>query len=755
MRNWKIGICVCIVIFFINNVFSQTEVYGIVKDKESNQPLIGVSVLVVGTSNGTITDVYGKYRLIVYKDNFELEFSYTGFSSKRIKGLTSEKRKLELNVELKEGIFISYFPSVIDSRIYSSNNYSYLNHEIINLQNQVNLPNIINTSPGVFMHSGALNTNRITIRGIGNRSPFSTNKVKAYLNEIPLTTGTGETTIEDIDLSLIKDIKIWRGPTSSIYGAGLGGVVEMKSIDEYPRGSFVSSNNSIGSFGLLRNTINASIQPKRKNYSFKINANSTQSDGYRANNEYDRKGITLISESYIPDKLTVLFNYTKLKAFIPSSLNEDDYLNSPTKAAFTWGQVKGFEDYDKILAGLSYQQEILGQASIVYSVFMNHRDAYESRPFNILQEKSTSVGARVLFKYFYNDDWDLKLGTEVFREFYDWTTHVTNSGTIGDLLSDNEEVRSYANVFAAFTYRFSGRLKINAGLNFNSTSYELEDLFQDTIDLSGDHNFNPIYSPRLILSYTPTNNNEFYLLASHGFAPPSLEETLAPDGSINPDIRPERAWNLEIGTRNYDRDKKINYEISLFTMFVDDLLVARRTALDQYIGINAGKTTHTGLEVHLDWEIYKNDNTQIQFKNNYTYSNFKFKEFIDDDEDYSGNELTGTAPHLLNSILFLRYKKIYSNLNFQFVDSQPLTDANTVYSDAYSLLNFKIGTSFFIDKHEEWKLDIYAGLNNIFNEKYASMHQINASSFGGNAPRYYYPGLPRNYYVGIDLKYIL
>lgn len=40
---------------------------------------------------------------------------------------------------------------------------------------------ILNRIPGVVMQQGALNTNRITIRGIGARSQFSTNRLKLYL----------------------------------------------------------------------------------------------------------------------------------------------------------------------------------------------------------------------------------------------------------------------------------------------------------------------------------------------------------------------------------------------------------------------------------------------------------------------------------------------------------------------------------------------------------------------------------------------
>jgi iron complex outermembrane receptor protein len=57
------------------------------------------------------------------------------------------------------------------------------------------------------MQQGALNTNRITIRGIGSRQ-FGTTKIKAYFDGIPLTTGDGETTLDDLDLASIEKSKL-------------------------------------------------------------------------------------------------------------------------------------------------------------------------------------------------------------------------------------------------------------------------------------------------------------------------------------------------------------------------------------------------------------------------------------------------------------------------------------------------------------------------------------------------------------------
>ena len=68
-------------------------------------------------------------------------------------------------------------------------------------------------------------------------------------------------------------------------------------------------------------------------------------------------------------------------------------------------------------------------------------------------------------------------------------------------------------------------------------------------------------------------------------------------------------------------------------------------------------------------------------------------------------------------------------------------------------MNFKIG--FKSKESKKIVFDIYTGVNNLFNEKYASMLLINASSFGSNSPRYYYPGEPINFYSGIRLIYNL
>ena len=62
---------------------AQSQKSGVIKDA-NGEPLIGVTVLEQGTSNGTVTDVNGRYTLKTTKPNAKLKVSYIGYESKVI-----------------------------------------------------------------------------------------------------------------------------------------------------------------------------------------------------------------------------------------------------------------------------------------------------------------------------------------------------------------------------------------------------------------------------------------------------------------------------------------------------------------------------------------------------------------------------------------------------------------------------------------------------------------------------------------------
>ena len=65
------------------SIFGQ-EIRGVVYDKKTNEVLIGASVIEVGSSNGTITDIDGQYSIkLSNSDKKILQASYLGYVVKQ------------------------------------------------------------------------------------------------------------------------------------------------------------------------------------------------------------------------------------------------------------------------------------------------------------------------------------------------------------------------------------------------------------------------------------------------------------------------------------------------------------------------------------------------------------------------------------------------------------------------------------------------------------------------------------------------
>ena len=104
-----------------------------------------------------------------------------------------------------------------------------VNSADFNRTDATNILESFNNVPGVTVYQGALNTNKISIRGIGARSQYSTNRIQSCYDGIPIATAEGDLTLDDFDQESVERIEIIKGPTSSIYGAGLGGSINLFS----------------------------------------------------------------------------------------------------------------------------------------------------------------------------------------------------------------------------------------------------------------------------------------------------------------------------------------------------------------------------------------------------------------------------------------------------------------------------------------------------------------------------------------------
>lgn len=80
----KLMLCLCLLLAATTMFAQNLTVTGVVTEKATGYPAIGVSVLVKGTTNGTITSMDGDYTLNDVPKNATLVYSYVGMSTKEV-----------------------------------------------------------------------------------------------------------------------------------------------------------------------------------------------------------------------------------------------------------------------------------------------------------------------------------------------------------------------------------------------------------------------------------------------------------------------------------------------------------------------------------------------------------------------------------------------------------------------------------------------------------------------------------------------
>ncbi|MEO2062416.1 MAG: TonB-dependent receptor [Christiangramia sp.] len=743
-------------IFSLQDMAAQF-INGQVVSAETGQPLENVRVFHAQSNLQVFTNAEGEFEIRA-EIPAKLQFSLLGYTSYS-ETVTAEKVKIRLQPEIGQLSEVLIQAANIPKSVRElPASVSLIRSAELSKTDNFNLVQSFNKASGVFVNQGALNTNKITIRGIGARSQYSTNRIKAYLNGIPVTTAEGELTLDDLDPEIIEKVEIFKGPVSSVFGAGLGGAINLYTKDTFENSAGVQFD--YGSFHTRKMGARAGFS--KNDLSGTIFLTNLNSDGWRQNSAYERSSFNGNFQLKNTEKThwNLFISATNLKAYIPSSLNLEDFRNTPEKAAFTWRQAAGYEHYNRQIAGISLSHSFSEKFSNLSSVFFTARNAYEPRPFNILDENRQSLGVRTKFNYessFLKRQANLSFGTEAMREWYETGTfqnlyeeQQANGSLEGERLSLNNQHRQYLNLFAQANWIITEKFQAEAGASLNFTGYELIDDFDDSVDQSGKYNFSPVVSPRLGISYELFEEKNLYASASHGFSTPSVAETLTPEGLINTDLKTETGWNYEIGFKGNWFQKKLYTELNLYSIQVRNVLVARRVDNDQYVGVNAGKADHNGVEFTSVYQENMDENWQIQLRLTGNLTDYHFDRFVDLGENYSGNELPGVPEYSLIPSAEVEFKNFGFYLNYQAFGRMALNDANAVYTEAYQLLSSQLRYS-----NNLGKLDysLKVGANNLFDEAYAASVVTNAVGFGGASPRFYYPGNPRNYYGSISVKY--
>jgi iron complex outermembrane receptor protein len=619
-----------------------------------------------------------------------------------------------------------------------------INSDGLLISNGTQLATALNTLPGINMQTGTLTTSRIVIRGMGSRTPYNTNRIRAYLNDIPLTGSDGVSTPEEIDLLSLDKIEIIKGPSSALYGSGLGGSINMYSPEKKINEGNISAQYE--SYNTWKTHLSGTVNIGKAN--LWGNVSQLNSDGYRENNNYRRTSfISTAKWDYSQWSLNATLLLIDVNGGIPSSIGKSFLENTPAAAAPNWKAIGGFKKYTKGVAAISLNNKLHKRLSNQIIIFSRWNNNYEKRPFNNLDDQSFGGGIRNKLTY-RTSNADLVFGTELLTEQYKWKLDQDSSR-----INENSERRNQVNLFAIGFYRPAKKLNISLAAAINYINYKLNDLYSANGDQSGTRKFPLLFSPRFGINYAFNDHFALFSSVGHGFSMPSPEETLLPAGDVNPDIRPETGIQYETGARLNMFEKALEIEGTLYWIELSDLLITKRITEDIFTGMNAGKTRHQGFELSIRnrWFDYNNFPGIVTSSLSYTRSINKFIDFTDNGTSYNGYHLPGIPDRQLNLQLNWGVLKIMEiTSQFQYTGNQYITDDNSIKYSDYYLLNLKVSSQLKFKK--SGTMTLYAGINNLSDTHYASMLVVNALGINNTEPRYYYPGLPRHGFAGVRFR---
>ena len=218
-------------LYFISIPFLVTSqntgtITGTIKDKKDNSELIGVNVIIKGTSLGAASDLNGKYIIKnIRPGEYTIEISYIGYQKTQVTGVkikAAESKVLDIhlavtNVAIDQDVVVIGKKPLID--IESSKSTSSISQENIELQPSRQIQKIVNTQAGVIQSPAGL-----SIRG---GRTYETGKLIDGEKVTHPIAGNGFGLY--IGSNAINDIEITTGGIGADIGDATAGVINTKT----------------------------------------------------------------------------------------------------------------------------------------------------------------------------------------------------------------------------------------------------------------------------------------------------------------------------------------------------------------------------------------------------------------------------------------------------------------------------------------------------------------------------------------------
>ncbi|MDQ1142224.1 TonB-dependent receptor plug domain-containing protein [Pedobacter agri] len=484
-----------------------------------------------------------------------------------------------------------------------------------------------------------------------------------------------------IPIEAIERIEVVRGPAARIYGINsLTGAINIITKRPAKSGVLVDahtgSNFEKDTEGTGKTFYNGGVQLggvlAKEKQQHSLFGSHDQSNGYRFNTQFENTKLLYQGNFQFDDlnELNASFGYTK------NEFGANGFYAAP-------GDKNSIETVQTTLAAiqskhiLSNRWTLLPRLSYRYN-FDNYRYFGKVNPNAGVSKHSTNSLAAEVTSTYKTKDGELGFGAEIRSEDI-------NSSNIGNHRREN------AGFYAQYRTSFFEKLNVNAGayLNYNS-SYKWQ-----------------IY-PGIDASYALTD--EFKFIGSLGTSQriPSFTDLYLnqrPGNIGNPDVKPENAFQSEIGLKYMQR--QLTFNTSFFYRSIDNFIDwTRLVATEPFQANNVDSMITRGINFRSNYGVDINDYAKFNISLAYSYLDSRFKNMT---QVLASKYQLSALKHQVTNTLDFKYHNFSVLLATRF--NQRMT------SKSYWINDFRLSQAIN-------KFTIYLDAQNIFDTQYFEIGAI-------------------------------
>lgn len=613
-------------------------------------------------------------------------------------------------------------------------NIHVVTREDIKEKGAMNVQEALKGVPGVLVRKYDGGIPSIDLRGSGAAVSFSGTTV--LLDGVPIN-GLVKIDINTIPIEEIEKIEIIQGGGAVIYGDGsTGGVVNIITKSKTDKKNSGSIGLEIGSWKTRNASFNYDTKLTDK-LSAGVSYSNYSSLGYRdRNKEYegqkDRTENIMLRGRYELQDGDISLKYLHTdKEDIYTGYLEKAQFDKDTKTAGKWG---GKIENKTDIWNLSAQKKISDNFELhLYGGYAKDKSINQDQ---VTKEYFISPE----LKYNYAKDSYIILGGDFRNGKREFKKDVTVNGIVGKAPDDKRKSKAgyimnkttYGNFQFTQGYRFEKVDYKYSTKKYNPMTWALEEITPKDASYSNNNSFD------LGLNYLYSDSGNIYF----NFTKANRTPTIGEAGAWGGDVKTQKDDIFEIGLRDYYKNTSIN--ASIFYITSKNEVYYDKTNPNNSKNRNFdGKVLRTGAQLSLVHDLDK-----LTLRENISYINPKVKS-----GEYKGNQFAGVSKWTAN--LGATYR-VTNNLTAN-VDGyyQSAAYAEDDFDNYFGKHNDYITVDANISYKMENGLEVYGGVKNLFNKKYATTltsTRAAASAWSPLGPRIvYYPADGRSFYTG--LKY--